>query len=667
MGVGITLSMSDREQKELFWLVVYAVVLALMVLPIFEMIVWGWNDQPWGLVREIHQGVINFGQPYLNRNVPLAVGISIYLGIALAMLVDTYKRVQGVLFWLALLFGSTEVLIEQTGLVDRFVELATSASWGLVLVAPLVLVGMFVAGVRSDHLESLVSKVKSQFFDEPDERAGSGGDDGPIEINHSVGPRIQIPAPRLEWITVGDRRLILDIPVPGVRWITISPVRVNPPRMLFVVTLLIIGYSAVEALVAYHPWLLRAPNGLTWRAAGFEFERLIFHNTALRGIPASAVFLFALYKFTSYESTRNVIQIGPARSGKTAEFAGLHITLEDTHELDPAESEGISVPRGRILDGKFPPSTGNEEITFIEIEYMVGELLREKVTLQTVDYGGALLGEVLAEVREDSETDLVTEATNWRDAERELKETTEILADDDASLDLDEGYDVSDKIAGAIWDCVRHADRIVLTVPLDDFFGPILAKGNPPEYLDSRVVSADASEDEIRNVLDIGENEQIKSHWMIDHEGERWYYKKERRDVPQDYLTWYEQLQGDDQFASTDFLLSITKADYAVEGFKNKNGTTAWSNYPQFRNYVVTDVLAEATGHFDTENSGFYGTADFWPVWYKVEERPEIEYEEEHETEDDEDEEDDDLRIDLSDDNIPALRGSKKLLERLQR
>jgi hypothetical protein len=277
-----------------------------------------------------------------------------------------------------------------------------------------------------------------------------------------------------------------------------------------------------------------------------------------------------------------------------------------------------------------------------------------------------LLGDILGPVRGDANftgrANSWAEATNWIERVSEVSQSTDDIKDglaevgvsvgDDSDGDGSDQYEtVSDVFAEAVWDCIRHADQIVLTVPVDDFLGPVLARGNEPEYLN--VVRADDYDDEaaLKNELDLSADETIPDHYVLTHEGERFYIRRDIRDLPADYLDWYKSLES--EFRETEFLVAATKADYVERDFRGDGASLPRVKHDAFRDHVA-DVLSEASGLVKNR----YGRDDgsdthrIWPVWYDV---AEVESP---------DADDEGLRIE---DNDPLLGGSEELVDRLER
>lgn len=308
-----------------------------------------------------------------------------------------------------------------------------------------------------------------------------------------------------------------------------------------------------------------------------------------------------------FERQVRTVQLGPARSGMTAMLGGLGLAAEAVWG-DVGYNAAMAERRRCIAEREFPPPTTNGEPQWLEVEQESSGLLSRRRRLETVDYGGTLLRDVLAGVEgPDVEIDPPERADSWADARRNVKR----LSDETPEEGLGEA------VVGAIWDCVRHADRIVLTVPLDDFLGPIVARGNERDY--AGVVWDDDydDEDDLRDALDISENAPITAVPKFTYDGETFYIPRAGvRSTPDEYLPWYQNLLIDDRFDDTDFVFVVTKADHALHDWRGPTSSKpAVSDYGDFREHVAEEVLFEASGFLRS----FATTSDFYPVWYDIE------------------------------------------------
>ncbi|WP_299334488.1 hypothetical protein [Haloplanus sp.] len=580
-GVG---ELSPQRRAELLLLGAYMALILGGAIPVFEMLVRAW--QSWGHVRIIIQGAINATglAPALFYYAP----VGLYVGLGLALVADSYKRAQGVIFWIGILLGSVFVLASRTELLGTlFGGMGPS---GTVAFLVFVGIGLRAAGVTTDVID----------------------DDPPYEFNRA-------------------------------------------PRLLFVVTLAAIVIGFLDFHIDYRPVVRITPTGLTTQTPrlwglnpSHAFTDAVFGVMCLAG----------LYKFTSYESDVKVIQIGPARSGKSAGFGGLHLTVEEFRDEDAwlKSSDDVLSLRDDIVEGEFPEPTRNRAgLQWLEIEYNAGVLFPEKLFLQSIDYGGALLGDVLANVRSDTKLAIEERASNWTEARRQVDRVNRRLMEQEGETDGGEVVK-SDEIASAVWDCVRHADRIILTIPLDDFLKPIIENGTEMEYIE--VVRDDGSrtEAELRSALDLTESQYLPN--PFEYDGGLFYLpdRDEFRDHPSDYVTWYRDLMKHEGFEDTEFTYAVTKADLALRDYRaaerehGNHNPLPLRNYDDFRHHVV-DIVHDASNLLSQD---FDEPEEFWPLWYEVEDPDGVGG--------------DEPRITTADmDTIPVLRGSEQLLTKLER
>lgn len=306
-----------------------------------------------------------------------------------------------------------------------------------------------------------------------------------------------------------------------------------------------------------------------------------------------------------FEREVRMVQLGPGRSGKTAMLGGLGLAVGEVWG-DFIDNAAMAERQARIADGEFPPPTRNDELRWLEVEQESSGLLSRSRQLETVDYCGALLRDVLADVEPSVDFDPPERADSWAAARRNVNRL-------DTEGSAREGYD---EIPGAIWDCVRHADRIILTVPLDDFLGPIAARGNERDY--AGVVWDDEYDDaELKEALGLAENEAIPDGMTFEYDGRTFYLPHDGlRSAPEEYLGWYNKLIKDGRFRDTDFFFVVTKADHAVDDWRGRTSSkSAVKHYEEFRDHVVEEVLFEASGRLEL----FGQASDFYPVWYDVE------------------------------------------------
>jgi hypothetical protein len=165
-----------------------------------------------------------------------------------------------------------------------------------------------------------------------------------------------------------------------------------------------------------------------------------------------------------------------------------------------------------------------------------------------------------------------------------------------------------DEMIPGIRGCIHNADRIVLTVPLDDYVGPIIHRGNVPDYLEDRVLHPDE--------LDQHPRRNVRT---FRYEGKEYGIKNPfNRADPEDYLFWYEALRS--VYPDTDFIVVGTMADWALEDFKNAypaNMSPLADGYDEFCNHVLNDIIREQTKMINGVMGG-RARGRIYLLWYSI-------------------------------------------------
>ncbi|MFB6091757.1 MAG: hypothetical protein ABEK02_01960, partial [Haloquadratum sp.] len=155
--------------------------------------------------------------------------------------------------------------------------------------------------------------------------------------------------------------------------------------------------------------------------------------------------------------------------------------------------------------------------------------------------------------------------------------------------------------------CVHNADRIVLTLPLDDFVAPVIERGNVPSYLRDRVVSPDE--------LDEHRRSEIRT---IDYQGRTYAIKGPDREPLEEYLFWYESLRS--VYPEKDVVIVGTMADWMLEDFRENHPTDESPQadaYHDFCEYVRDEIVREQTPAINQ----VFGGRDADPMyllWYEI-------------------------------------------------
>ena len=208
-----------------------------------------------------------------------------------------------------------------------------------------------------------------------------------------------------------------------------------------------------------------------------------------------------------------------------------------------------------------------------------------------------------------------------------------------ATRTVREATNLSEMIPG-IRGCIHNADRIVLTLPLDDFVAPVIERGNVPAYLQDRVITPEEIDDYRRT-----------DFRPIRYNGLTYGVKGPNRDDTADYLRWYEAIRA--IYPEKDIVIVGTMADWMLEDFKtNRESSSApqADGYREFCDYVRDEIVR---AQMPAVNQVFGGRTDPDPMyllWY------DIANEEPAGT--------DELRIDVSGPSS-VLKGARQFMQRI--
>ena len=208
-----------------------------------------------------------------------------------------------------------------------------------------------------------------------------------------------------------------------------------------------------------------------------------------------------------------------------------------------------------------------------------------------------------------------------------------------ATRTVREATNLSEMIPG-IRGCIHNADRIVLTLPLDDFVAPVIERGNVPSYLRDRVVTPE----------EMGEYRRSELR-PIEYNGLTYGVKGPNRDDTTDYLQWYEAIRA--IYPEKDIVIVGTMADWMLEDFKanrESNAAPQVDGYRAFCDYVRDEIVRAQTPAVNQLFGGRRDPDPLYLVWYN------IENEEPAGT--------DELRIDVSGPSS-VLKGARQFMQRI--
>ena len=208
-----------------------------------------------------------------------------------------------------------------------------------------------------------------------------------------------------------------------------------------------------------------------------------------------------------------------------------------------------------------------------------------------------------------------------------------------ATRTVREATNLSEMIPG-IRGCIHNADRIVLTLPLDDFVAPVIERGNVPSYLQDRVVTPEAIDDYRRSELR-----------PIRYNGLTYGVKGPNRDDTADYLRWYEAIRA--IYPEKDIVIVGTMADWMLEDFRANRESSAApqaDGYREFCDYVRDEIIRAQTPAVNQVFGGRNDPDPLYLLWY------DIENEEPAGT--------DELRIEVSGPSS-VLKGARQFMQRI--
>jgi hypothetical protein len=208
-----------------------------------------------------------------------------------------------------------------------------------------------------------------------------------------------------------------------------------------------------------------------------------------------------------------------------------------------------------------------------------------------------------------------------------------------ATRTVREATNLSEMIPG-IRGCVHNADRIVLTLPLDDFVAPVIERENVPSYLRDRVITPEEFNNYRRS--------EIRP---IRYGGRDYAVKGPNRDDVSEYLRWYEAIRA--IYPEKDIVIVGTMADWMLEDFKANQESSAApqaDGYREFCDYVRDEIVREQTPEVNQLFGGRRDPDPLYLLWY------DIKNEEPAGT--------DELRIDVGGPSS-VLKGARQFMERI--
>lgn len=508
--------------------------------------------------------------------------IGLFAGLIAVLLLDSYKRAQGIILILGLIASVPLVMLRHDVLITTLLNGFTDLSGGLFIVA--LLVAIRLGGVTRDRL------ARQEDYEFPE-----------------------------------------------------------APRRLLILTGIVLLIGGFEAIVVYNPTIF-TPNFQPPLFYGFVSDQALWIDVGM-----TLLGFFGLSRFASYRNRTRVIQIGPARSGKSAAFGGMQVAIADKIDEMAALKSNQSVTNlsNKIKRGEFPEPTEREKTNLLSINYKSAGPFPAKMSINGVDYAGEWLDDILfsnlkqrsnsASVRpdggdqksqdldekdkppfyeEDGEED---ESEFDVDAfiEEESEETPEVIQGPPSvkkTHDWDEAISQlrrvttenptetpEDSIPPAVWECVRHANQVVLTVPLEDFIGPVVAHDNHPEYYNIKKREEDEGAERITGIIRLDDGEDLTEHQVQNlynvtegselarHEYEDTVYYRANpphRSESEEYLKQYKTLVKEYR-KKKKFIVLVTMADWMTVDYRRETGNVPGVKYDDFCKYISNAISAQ--------------------------------------------------------------------------
>lgn len=613
-GVVDALPLRPRELHAIGWVSGSFVSFVLAALVVADMLAEGWSG--WGLARVLVRGTLNLlGLP---PAVAYYVPTGLFFGVMAVLLLDSYKRKQGVLLWLGVLGALLFVFVPRgilVGLVENF-------TWvGFALGATSFVAGLRLGGVSTDVLES---EPPREFPRVPMVLLGF------VAVVSGVG--------LLETLVVYDPPITTTA---GGFGAADGAVRGVAADGLFVLRLgaAVVAVAALREFTGYERQfnvMMIGPqrSGKTAAFGGFhavldgtDGRQLLEHTGTIdardrvksgyfpRSTTATDRGLVGLefvderpFRLPEKVRFQSVDYAGEKLGDVLAEFVDTGAEY-DLPSL-PSEASGRSVtPEPPVEDAPtFDESTepvatdgdgngaGGEEPSA-----GAGDASGDDPWDGWMDDGGAA-DRAPDESGGDATTDSAGFMFDESDGDDGPDRADRAAAGYERASSWEEATDQIDRVSNhdlhrPIQDCLRHADRVVLTLPLDDMAGPIIERGNAPRYYDAW---ADDDDDLAGQLWRWGYRRRVDLKPVYQGRRRHRVVDGPLRLAPWRYLHWYRQLV--ETLDDTDFVVVCTMSDWAVRDFKSRNADQQGAapnpvlEYETFREHVYHEVLADWLG-----------------------------------------------------------------------
>ena len=686
-----TLAPSNRKHQRLLFLASIGVLLVAGV-SVIEMLATAWGRQPWSIAR--HSLRIGLDAIGVSQTFFYYIPLGMYLGLVAGLLLDSFKYVQGLIAAGATLLAIPIVFIPQgifieplasvfgpnTVLISVLFAVATLRAGGVTfesldsgqreypripaiifwLVAGLAVFGLVEAHVTyTSPIQVQAAQVSSPTFSFQGFRPANLG-------THLMSVLVLLPA--LRYFTTYER---------GMNVIMLGPKRSGKSAVFGGVHLYIRDNVDEQSAAATRVSRLRqsieskqfpdpTPSTLQSGPGGSEGGQPMLLELPYswgRFVPTRVRFSVVDYPGEALEDilaevmekATQQVQGGDAEiatDGGDRDTSDFDIPFSDDEESDgdSGSSDGSTVQWGTEADDSDDDADVTTRSTGVEETEGSRPSGGGASRSQSAGSGAAAGGSA----HDGSGPDAPfgdrsggfgngADATLFDDAEDESDDGL-FTADPKSSWEaatrrVREATNLSEMIPG-IRGCIHNADRIVLTLPLDDFVAPVIERGNVPSYLRDRVVTPEKIDDYRRSELR-----------PIQYNGLTYGVKGPNRDDTADYLRWYEAIRA--IYPEKDVVIVGTMADWMLEDFKANRESSAApqaDGYREFCDYVRDEIVRAQT---PAVNQVFGGRTDPDPLyllWY------DIANEEPAGT--------DELRIDVSGPSS-VLKGARQFMQRI--
>ena len=682
-----TLAPSNRKHQRLLFLASIGVLLVAGV-SVIEMLATAWGRQPWSIAR--HSLRIGLDAIGVSQTFFYYIPLGVYLGLVAGLLLDSFKYIQGLIVAGATLLAIPVVFIPQgifveplasvfgpnTVLVSVLFAVATLRAGGVTfesldsgkreypripaiifwLVAGLAVFGLVEAHVAyTSPIQVQADQVGSPTFSFQGLRLANIG-------THLMSVLVLLPA--LRYFTTYER---------GMNVIMLGPKRSGKSAVFGGIHLYIRDNVDEQSAAATRVSRLRqsiesaqfpdpTPSTLQSGAGGSGGSQPMLLELPYswgRFVPTRVRFSVVDYPGEALEdilaevvetATRQ-IQGGDAEiatDGGEPEDSDFDIPFsdEDDEDSDTTDDDAVQWGTASGSDAGADNDSGSRSAAGTGRTTPAGDTDTGSSGTQTTttatgsDYGGSEpddpFGDASGGFGTNAEADLfdgddaddgagpaLDPKSSWAAATRSVREATNL----------------SEMIPG-IRGCVHNADRIVLTLPLDDFVAPVIERGNVPPYLRDRVITPEEFDDYRRS--------EVRP---IRYDGRTYAVKGPNRDDVSDYLRWYEAIRA--IYPEKDIVIVGTMADWMLEDFRANRESSAApqaDGYREFCDYVRDEIIRAQTPAVNQVFGGRNDPDPLYLLWY------DIENEEPAGT--------DELRIEVSGPSS-VLKGARQFMQRI--